>query len=124
MSLSAPQTAKDLIDEVVKWWHAAYTAAQQVPPPTPPAPAPAPAATGPGTLTGSNIKLEKPEKFDGDAQKLANWTFNIQQFCEVAGVTQPTEIVKMAVTLLTGKALTWWRSVANENWARLGICGW
>ena len=58
---------KDLIDEVVKRWHAAYTAAQQVPPPAPPAPpAPAPAATGPGMLTGSNIKLEKPEKFDGD----------------------------------------------------------
>ena len=65
--------AKDLIDEVVKRWHAAYTAAQQAPPP----PAP-PAATGPGTLTGSNIKLEKPEKDDGDAQKLANSTFNVQ----------------------------------------------
>ena len=36
--------------------------------------------------------------------KAGNWTFNIQQFCKVAGVTQPTEIVKMAVTLLTGKA--------------------
>ena len=46
--------AKDLIDEVVKRWHAAYTAAQQPPPPAPPAPAPV--ATGPGTLTGSNIK--------------------------------------------------------------------
>ena len=66
---------KDLIDEVVKRWHAAYTAAQQAPPPAPPAPpAPAPAATGPGTLTGSSIKLDKPEKFDGDATKLANWT--------------------------------------------------
>ena len=57
--------AKDLIDEVVKRWHAAYTAAQQAPPPAPPAPAPA--ATGPGKLTGSNIKLEKPATFDGDA---------------------------------------------------------
>ena len=53
--------AKDFIDEVVKRWHAAYMAAQQAPPP----PAP-PAAMGPGTLTASNIKLEKPEKFDGD----------------------------------------------------------
>ena len=114
--------AKDLIDEVVKRWHAAYTAAQQAPPPAPPAAAPV--ATGPGTLTGSNIKLDKPEKFDGDATKLANWTFNVQQFCEVAGVMQPTKIVKMAVTLLTGKALTWWRSVANENWASLGVCTW
>ena len=57
--------AKDLIDEVVKRWHAAYTSASQAPPPAPPAPAPA--AVGPGTLTGSNIKLDKPEKFDGDA---------------------------------------------------------
>ena len=57
--------AKDLIDEVVKRWHAAYTAAQQAPPPAP-AP-PTTAATGPETLIGSNIKLEKPEKFDGDA---------------------------------------------------------
>ena len=49
--------AKDLIDEVVKRWHAAYTAAQQAPPPAPPAPpAPAPVVTVPGTLTGSNIK--------------------------------------------------------------------
>ena len=34
------------------------------------------------------------------------------------------EIVKMAVTLLTGKALTWWRLVDNKNWVRLGICTW
>ena len=65
MSLSAPQMAKDLIDEVVKRWHSVHTAAYQAPPPAPPALVPA--AMGPGTLTGSNIKLEKPEKFDGDA---------------------------------------------------------
>ena len=75
--------AKDLIDEVVKHWHAAYMVAQQAPPPALPAP---PAASGPGMLTGSSIKLEKPEKYDGDAQKLANWMLNVQQFCEVAGV--------------------------------------
>ena len=57
--------AKDLIDEVVKRWHAAYMAAQHAPPP--PAPLAPPVSTGPGMLTASNIKLEKPEKFDGDA---------------------------------------------------------
>ena len=51
-------------------------AAQQAPPPAPALLTPA--ATGPGTLTGSNIKLEKPEKFDGNAQKLENWTSNVQ----------------------------------------------
>ena len=47
--------AKDLIDEVVKRWHAAYTAAQQAPPPAP-AP-PAPATVGPRTLTGLKVCL-------------------------------------------------------------------
>ena len=114
--------AKDLIDKVVKWWHAAYTAAQQMKrPPAPPEP---PAAMGPGTLTSSNIKLEKPDKYNRDAQKLASWTFNVQYFCKVEGMMQTTKVVKMAVMLLTGKALAWWRAVANENWAKLGLCTW
>ena len=46
--------------------------------------------------------------------------FNVQQFCKVAGVTQMTEVVKMAITLLIEKTLTWFRSVANENRANLG----
>ena len=50
--------------------------------------------------------------------------FNIKQFCEVMGVTQPTKVVKMVIMLLTGKALTWWKSLANENWAKLGVCTW
>ena len=70
--------AKDLINEVVKGWHAAYTAAKQAPPPAPREPPAPPAATGPGMLTSSNINLAKPEKYDGDAQKLAHWIFNIQ----------------------------------------------
>ena len=41
-------------------------------------------------------------------------------FVKWQAVTQTTEVVKMAVTLLMGKALTWWRSVVNENWAKLG----
>ena len=37
---------------------------------------------------------------------------------------QTTKVVKMAVKLLMRKALMWWRSVVNENWAKLGICTW
>ena len=47
-------------------------------PPVPTAPPALAAAMGSGTLTSSNIKLEKPEEYDSDAQKLANWTFNVQ----------------------------------------------
>lgn len=40
------------------------------------------------------------------------------------GITLDTEQVKLAVTLLTGRAMTWWRSVSSEAWATLGICTW
>ena len=33
-------------------------------------------------------------------------------------------MVKVAVTLLGGRALTWWRAVSSEGWATLGLCDW
>ena len=33
-------------------------------------------------------------------------------------------MVKVAVTLLGGRALTWWRAVNSEGWATLGLCDW
>ena len=75
---------------------------------------------GPGTLASSSIKLEKPEKYDGDAQKLANWMLNIQQFCEVAGVMQMMEIIKMAVTLLTGKAFNLVEVCSEQQLSQIG----
>ena len=77
-----------------------------------------------GSLAASRLKLDKPERFDGNPASLSNWLFMVKQFCHVAGVTIPAEMVKVAVTLLTGKALTWWRAVSDEGWAELGICQW
>ena len=45
-------------------------------------------------------------------------------YADVLGVGVSTEIVKLAVTLLAGKALTWWRSVSMKSWAILGVCTW
>ena len=42
-------------------------------------------------MASSNIRLEKPEKYDGTTSKLSNWTFNVHQFCMVAGVTKLEE---------------------------------
>ena len=77
-----------------------------------------------GSIAASRLKLERPEKFDGTPAKLSNWLFNVHQFCTVSGVTTSEEIVKVAVTLLEGKALTWWRAVSIECWAALGLCSW
>ena len=60
-------------------------------------------------MASSNIKLERPSKFDGNAVKLSNWVFNVHQYCMVSGVTVSEEMVKVAVTLLCDRALTWWR---------------
>ena len=70
------------------------------------------------------MKLEKPEQFTGVPSKLQNFLFSVQLYCGVCGVTTSTEMVKVAVTLLAEKALTWWRSVSTEGWAQLGVCDW
>ena len=61
---------------------------------------------------------------EGDSKELANWLFNLEQYCLVCGVTDVTEQVKVAMTFLAGRELTWWRAVACESWAMLGVCSW
>ena len=65
-----------------------------------------------GTILSSKMKLEKPEPFTGILSKLQNFLFSVQLYSSVCTVISSTEIVKVAVTLLTEKALTWWRSVS------------
>ena len=77
-----------------------------------------------GSIAASRLKLDKPDKFDGHPAALSNWLFNVKQFCEVSGVTVSEEQVKVAVTLLSGKALTWWRAASLASWATLGLCSW
>ena len=48
----------------------------------------------------------------------------MHQFGLILGVTDGTEMVKVAITLLGGRALTWWRAVSSEGWATLGHCDW
>ena len=72
----------------------------------------------------AQLKLDKPEKYEGDARELQNWLFNLLQYCTVCGVIDDREQVKVAVTFLAGRALTWWRAVSIEPWATLGNCTW
>ena len=58
------------------------------------------------------MKLEKPEPFTGIPSKLKKFLFSVKLYSGVCGVTSSTEMVKVAVTLLMEKALTWWRSVS------------
>ena len=60
----------------------------------------------------SKMKLEKPEPLSGINSKLQTFLFSLQLFSGICGVTSNAEMVKVVVTLLTEKALTWWRSVS------------
>ena len=53
------------------------------------------------------MKLEKPEPFTGIASKLKNLLFSMQLYSGVCGMISSTEMVKVALTLLTKKAFTW-----------------
>ena len=54
------------------------------------------------------------EKFNGKADILASFLFNIKWFCEVVGIGDSFEITKMATLPLDDKALTRWCGVAQE----------
>ena len=64
----------------------------------------------------AKLKLERPSKFEGYTRELSNWLFTVHQFCLVSGVTDGAEMVKVAVMLLGGRALTWWCAVSSEGW--------
>ena len=61
------------------------------------------------------MKLEKPEAFIGIPLKLQNFLVTIELYSSVCGVTSSTEMVKVAVTLLAEKALTWWRQFCKSH---------
>ena len=62
--------------------------------------------------------------YTGDHRKLRSWLFQVNQFCEFNEISVSAEKVKYAVSVLSDAALTWWESVAAENWARIGTLTW
>ena len=84
---SAPQDVKDMVAEVCMRWHAAFSAVQA-----------AAVALAQAVLqqvvtgrTAAQLKLDKPAKFEGNSKELANWLFNLEQYCMVCGVTDVKE---------------------------------
>ena len=55
------------------------------------------------------MKKSIPSKLDGTPSKLNTWKFAVAQFLDFCNMYNPNERAKFAVTLLEGRALTWWR---------------
>ena len=57
------------------------------------------------------MKLEKPKLFTGIPSKRKKFLVSVQLYCGIYVVKSSIEMVKVSVTLLMEKAITWWRSV-------------
>ena len=47
-----------------------------------------------------NIKLDLPEMFSGNAEKLEGWMFAIEQYCQIVSVTDTLDKVKLGISRL------------------------
>ncbi len=69
-----------------------------------------PAALQPSLL----IKIDQPHCFDGTSSQLSNFRFTVTQYCDTMGLVHPVRCQQFASQLLTGHALTWWRTVCER----------
>ncbi len=67
------------------------------------------------TPINSALKPAKPAKYNGSVRDLPNWLFAMEAFFDAACVYDH-EKTRFAITLLEGRALSWWRSVVSTNW--------
>ena len=62
-----------------------------------------------------NVKVEKPEQYDGDkAKDLDTWLFQVREHLELSTVPARGH-VPYAASLLRGNAALWWREVCEAN---------
>ena len=47
--------------------------------------------------------------FSGNAEKLEGWLFAIEQYCQIVGITDTLNKVKLGISRLEKDALTWWQ---------------
>ena len=61
------------------------------------------------------VSKKPPSRFNGDPAKLQNWLFEVKQFLELAGFDSDNDKAKYVVSLLEGKAQTWWRGFSQTS---------
>ena len=61
------------------------------------------------------IKLAKPNTFDGNREEVHNFIFEIKQYIDSLGMGIDQTACRFAVSYLKGDALTWWRSYSRDS---------
>ena len=50
------------------------------------------------TFSAANIKLDLPPKFVGKPSKLSGWLFEVEKYCDIVGIVNPVDRVRLAVS--------------------------
>ena len=66
-------------------------------------------------FAAKKVKLDLLAMFSGNVEKLEGWLFAIEQYCQILGVTDTLDKVKLGISRLKKDALTWWRGFLVQH---------
>jgi hypothetical protein len=67
------------------------------------------------TLQPREVKLPRPNTFDGKHSELDNFVFEIRSYIDNVGLGDGPRACRYLTTHLKGDALTWWRTYSDSR---------
>ena len=58
-------------------------------------------------FAAKKVQLDLPAMLSGNAEKLEGWLFAIEQYCQIVGVTDTLDKVKLGISRLEKDASIW-----------------
>ena len=62
----------------------------------------------------SPVKIPLPDFYEGNPMTLNDWLFQLKNYFELTQVNDRKKVI-LAITLLRGSTLTWWRNLSEES---------
>ena len=59
-------------------------------------------------FAAKKVKLDLTAMSSGNAEKVEGWLFVVEQYCQIVGITDTLDKVKLGISRLEKDALTWW----------------
>ena len=60
-------------------------------------------------FAAKKVKLDLPAMLSGNAEKLEGCLFAIEQYCQIFGITDTLDKMKLGISRLEKDKLIWWR---------------
>ena len=66
-------------------------------------------------FAAKKVKLDLPAMFSGNVEKLEDWMFAIEQYCQIIGIMETLYKVKLGISRLEKDALTLWQGFLVQH---------